>query len=66
MMYFVLLGTKAQYIQFCPFEDTRFDTGFCTGNLEAMQTSLLIFDIVLSSPFFAIDTNTLQTTSKDS
>lgn len=47
-MYFVLLGTKAQYISFGPFEETRFDTGICTDNLIAMQTSLLIFNIVLS------------------
>lgn len=47
-MYFVLLGTKAQYIPFGPFEETRFDTGICTDNLIAMQASLLIFNIVLS------------------
>lgn len=47
-MYFVLLGTKAQYISFGPFEETRFDTGICTDNLIAMQASLLIFNIVLS------------------
>lgn len=67
-MYFVLLGTKAQYIPFGPFEETRFDTGICTDNLKAMQASLLIFNIVLSSPHFVTDTNTQmqQTTSKDS
>lgn len=51
MMFFVLLGTKAQYIQFCPFEESRCDTGFCTDNLGTMQSSLLIFDVVLCSPF---------------
>lgn len=66
MMFFVLLGTKAQYIQFCPFEESRCDTGFCTDNLGTMQSSLLILTLYYVALFFATDTNTQQTNSKDS